>query len=56
MTHSAGSHTLYHHRYHIAWAPKYRYKVLHGDVRLRVREIIRQVCVEMRVKIISMNE
>ena len=33
--------------------PKYRFKVLHGDVRLRVREIIRQVCAEMGVTIIN---
>ena len=47
MGYSSGSHTLFHHRYHLVWAPKYRYKVLIGDVRLRVREIIRQVCAEM---------
>ncbi len=35
------------------WAPKYRFKVLHGEVRLRVREIIKQVCAEMGVTIIS---
>jgi putative transposase len=53
MGYSAGSHTLFHHRYHIIWTPKYRFKVLHGEVRLRVREIIRQVCGEMGVTIIS---
>ncbi|GGZ16178.1 hypothetical protein GCM10011614_33710 [Novosphingobium colocasiae] len=35
------------------WAPKYRYKVLIGDVRLRVREILRQVCAGMGVTIIN---
>ncbi len=53
MGYSSGSHTLFHHRYHLVWAPKYRYKVLIGDVRLRVREIIRQVCAEMGVTIVS---
>ena len=53
MGYSSGSHTLFHHRYHLVWAPKYRYKVLIGDVRLRVREIIRQVCSEMGVTIVS---
>jgi putative transposase len=52
MPYSRGSHTAFHHRYHIVWAPKYRFKVLHGEVRLRVREIIRQVCSELGVKII----
>ena len=45
-------HCVYYHRYHIVWATKYRYKVLHGDLRMRVREIIRQVCQENDVKII----
>lgn len=53
MAYTRGSHTLFHHRYHIVWVPKYRFKVLHGDVRLRVREIIRQVCSEMNVTIIK---
>jgi putative transposase len=53
MGYSTGSHTLFHHRYHIVWAPKYRYKVLHGDVGLRVRDIIRQVCAEMGVTIVK---
>ena len=46
MGYSTGSHTKFHHRYHIVWSPKYRYKVLHGEVRIRVREIIKQVCGE----------
>ena len=37
----------------MVWAPKYRFKVLIGDVWLRVRDIIRQVCAEMGVTIIS---
>ena len=53
MTYRNGSHTIFHHRYHLVWAPKYRYKVLIGDVRIRVRDIIRQVCAEMGVTIVS---
>jgi putative transposase len=52
MGYSSGCHTTFHHRYHLVWAPKYRFKVLRGEVRLRVREVIRQVCAEMGVKII----
>ncbi len=53
MSYRTGSHTVFHHRYHIIWVPKYRYKVLRGEVRERVRDIIRQVCAEMRVRIIK---
>ena len=40
------------HRCHIVWSTKYRYKVLTGDIRFRVRDICRQVCREQRVDII----
>jgi putative transposase len=53
MGYRMGCHTTFHHRHHIVWAPNYGYKVLIGDVRLRVREIIRQVCAEMGVTIIN---
>ncbi|MEQ1540711.1 MAG: IS200/IS605 family transposase [Novosphingobium sp.] len=53
MIYRSGSHTLFHHRYHIVWTPKYRFKVLRGEVRLRVREVIPQVCEEMGVTIVS---
>lgn len=50
---STGCHTTFDHRYHLVWAPKYRFKVLRGEVRLRVRKIIRQVCAEVGVTIIN---
>ncbi|MEL7464269.1 MAG: IS200/IS605 family transposase [Pseudomonadota bacterium] len=36
----------------LVWSTKYRHQVLKGDVRLRVREIIRQVCGERGVTIV----
>ena len=53
MHYDRGKHTVFHHRYHIIWITKYRFKVLKGDVRERVREITRQVCGELGVAIIS---
>jgi putative transposase len=50
---SHGQHTAYHHRYHIVWITKYRYRVLQGNLRLRVREIIAQVAEEMGIKIVN---
>jgi len=37
----------------VFWATKYRYKVLQGAMRDRIREIIRQTCAEMDVHIIK---
>ena len=39
--------------YHVVWTTKYRYKVLHGKVAERAREIIRQSCNSMNVTIIK---
>ena len=51
MQYEKGKHCTFYHRYHLVWITKYRYKVLQGDIRLRIREIIRQVCSENRVEI-----
>lgn len=53
MSYSTGAHTTYHTRYHIVWITKYRYKVLTPEMRYRIREIIRQVCDQLQVKIIK---
>ena len=53
MTYATGSHTVFHHRYHIVWITKYRYKVLEGTLRERIRTIIKQVCKELGVQIVS---
>ncbi|PIQ43789.1 MAG: IS200/IS605 family transposase, partial [Gammaproteobacteria bacterium CG12_big_fil_rev_8_21_14_0_65_46_12] len=49
----SGAHTTFHHRYHIVWVTKYRYKVLTPQMRLRIREITRQICEQMGVHILK---
>jgi putative transposase len=53
MSYNNGRHTVFHHRYHIVWITKYRYKVLEGALRERIRTIIKQVCEELGVQIVS---
>jgi putative transposase len=50
---SKTSHTIFYHRFHIVWITKYRKRVLSGDLRLRIREIIAQVADEYGVKIVN---
>ncbi len=38
------SHAVYDIKYHVIWVTKYRYKVLHGQIAIRTRELIRQGC------------
>jgi len=50
---SKGSHTVFHHRYHLVWITKYRYRVLQGDLRLRVRTIVAHAAEEMGVRMVD---
>ena len=43
MDYRYGDHTVYNIEYHFVWVTKYRYKVLTGDVALRVG-VVRQTC------------
>ena len=43
----------FHHRYHVVWGTRHRYKILQGPTRERIREVIRQSCAEMGVPIIK---
>ncbi|MDD2509446.1 MAG: IS200/IS605 family transposase [Aliarcobacter skirrowii] len=42
-------------KYHIVWCPKYRRKVLIGDVEKRLKEIIKELSLELNVEIIEME-
>ena len=50
---SKTSHPVFYHRFHIVWITKYRKRVLSGQLRIRVREIIAQVANELNIKIIN---
>ena len=39
-----GSHTANDIKYHFVWITKYRYKVLQGNIAIRLRELLRQGC------------
>jgi putative transposase len=53
MDYRYGSHRAYNIEYHFVWVTKYRYKVLTGDVALRVRELVRQTCEAFEIQILS---
>src|SRR5215471_7723299 len=53
MDYRYGSHTVFNIEYHFVWVTKYRYKVLTGDVALRVRELVRQTCELFEIKILK---
>ena len=50
---SKTSHTVFHHRFHIIWITKYRKRILSGELRLRVRELIAQSAESMGARIVN---
>ena len=49
------SHTVYDIEYHIVWTTKYRYKVLKGEIALKLRELLRQGCEARGITIVRGN-
>ena len=47
------SHTRFDIKYHLVWITKYRKKLLRGDVAIRLRQIVRDICAELEVDIIK---
>jgi putative transposase len=49
------AHVLYECSYHIVWTPKYRYRILQGDVAKFVEEKIKAICEWKGVEILELN-
>ena len=53
MEYRYGSPTVYSMESHFVWVTTYRYKVLSGDVAVRVRELVRQTCDLFEIQILQ---
>ena len=47
------SHSKYDLKAHLIWIPKYRKRVLTGKVAERARDLLRQICMEYEIHIVS---
>ena len=47
------SHSVYDLKYHLVWITKYRKPVFFGDVAIRLRELIREICKSLDIEIIK---
>ena len=47
------SHSVFSLQLHISWITKYRFKVLKGAIGQRAKQLIRRICVEENVEILS---
>ena len=50
-----GAHTVTDFKYHFVWKTKYGYRVLKGEIGLRLRDIIRDICADNVLDIIKGN-
>lgn len=50
-----GAHSVTELKYHFVWKTKYSYPVLRGDSGLRLREVLRMICVEQALTIVQGN-
>jgi len=55
MEYKSNNNIVYSCKYHVVWCPKYRRKVLVGEVETRLKELIQEVCSEIQAEIIEME-
>lgn len=48
-----GTHSVHQLHVHLVWSTKYRFAVLRGEIQLRCRDLLRQVCDSMDVRILK---
>lgn len=53
MVNRYATHTVHSLTVHLVWVTKYRYQVLKGEVQLRTRELVQQICDACDVKILK---
>ena len=53
MDNNSLSHTRYNCTYHIVFIPKYRRKVMYGEVRVEMAEILKKLCEMEGIKLIK---
>jgi putative transposase len=55
MEYKSNLNVVYSCKYHVVWCPKYRRKVLVGDVASRLKEIIKHVVEEKRAELLELE-
>ena len=49
------AHVVYKCDYHIVWVPKYRFRILKGEVKERIEKDIRMICEWKKSEVIELN-
>ena len=49
------AHAVWQCKFHIVWCPKYRFRILKGEIGKSLRDIIRQLCEWKKIEILEGN-
>jgi putative transposase len=49
------SHTIYECKYHVVWIPKYRHRVMTGELQQYIASMLKRLCDWKRLEILEMN-
>ena len=55
MEYKSNKNVVYSCKYHVVWCPKYRRKVLTDGVDSRLKEIVKDVCLERNAEILELE-
>ena len=55
MEYKSNNNIVYSCKYHVVFCPKYRRKVLVGDVEARLKELICQICYDNEIDLLEME-
>ena len=55
MKYKSNNNIVYSCKYHIVFCPKYRRKILVGDVKTRFKELVQEICNEFNIDLLVME-
>jgi putative transposase len=55
IKYKSNNNIVYSCKYHVVWCPKYRRKVLTGNIEARLKELIQETCMELQSELIEME-
>ena len=55
IKYKSNNNVIYSCKYHVVWCPKYRRKVLTGNIELRLKELIQETCDELQCELIELE-
>lgn len=55
MEYKSNNNVVYSCKYHVVFCPKYRRKVLVGDIKTRLKELVASICAEWNVDLLEME-